>query len=140
MRIHAGCIACASTQTASHAYSRRLHRMRIHACINACINACIMMHHQRMHQRIQRMHQRIQRAHDASTIAHAYNFRESHEFHVYSFMVLMVNPYSLYRVEKYATNIEIFIRKSSIKLSNHHFHHYDHCRFQMILINVNCQH
>jgi len=78
-----------------------------------------MIHHQHMHQRIQRMHQRIQRAHDASTIAYAYNFRESHEFHVYSFMVLMVNPYSLYRVEKHATNIKIFIRKSLMELLNH---------------------
>jgi len=78
-----------------------------------------MMHHQRMHQRIQRMHQRIQRTHDASTIAHAYNFRESYEFHVYSFMVLIVNPYNLYRVKKHTTNIEIFIQKSSIKLLNH---------------------
>jgi len=72
-----------------------------------------------MHQRIQRMHQRIQRAHDASTIAHAYNFRESHEFHIYSFVVLIVNPYSLYRIKKHVTNIEIFIRKSLIELSNH---------------------
>jgi len=78
-----------------------------------------MMHHQRMHQRIQRMHQRIQRAHDASIITYAYNFRESHEFHVYSFMVLIVNPYSLYRVKKHTTNIKIFIRKSLIKLPNH---------------------
>jgi len=65
------------------------------------------------------MHQRIQRAHDASTIAYAYNFRESHEFYVYSFIVLIVNPYNLYRVKKYATNIKIFIRKSLIKLLNH---------------------
>jgi len=78
-----------------------------------------MMHHQRMHQRIQRMHQRIQRTHDTSTITYAYNFRESHEFYVYSFMVLMVNSYSLYRVEKHATNIKIFIRKSLIKLLNY---------------------
>jgi len=78
-----------------------------------------MMHHQRMHQRIQRMHQRIQRAHNASTIAHAYNFRESHEFHVYNFMVLIVNPYNLYRVKKHITNIKIFIRKSLIKLLNY---------------------
>jgi len=65
------------------------------------------------------MHQRIQRTHDTSTIAHAYNFRESHEFHVYSFMVLMMNSYSLYRIEKHVTNIKIFIQKSLIKLSNH---------------------
>jgi len=65
------------------------------------------------------MHQRIQRAHNASTIAHVYNFRKSHEFHIYSFMVLIVNPYSLYRIKKHATNIKIFIRKSLIKLSNH---------------------
>jgi len=119
MRIYANCIACAFTQTASYAYPRKLHRMRIHACINAYINACIIMHHQRMHQRIQRMHQRIQRTHDASTIAHAYNFCKSHKFHVYSFMVLMVNPYNLYRVKKYTINIKIFIRKSSMKLLNH---------------------
>jgi len=55
-------------------------------------------------------------------------------------MVLMVNPYSLYRVEKHITNIEIFIRKLLMELSNHHFYYYDHCRFQMILVNVNCQH
>jgi len=78
-----------------------------------------MMHYQRMHQRIQRIHQRIQRTHNASTIAHAYNFRESHEFYVYSFIILMVNPYNLYRVKKHATNIKIFIRKSLIKLLNH---------------------
>jgi len=69
-----------------------------------------MMHHQRIHQR-------IQRAHDASTIAHAYNFRESHEFHVYSFMMLMVNPYNLYRVEKHVTNIKILFDQY-IKLYN----------------------
>jgi len=85
-----------------------------------------MMHHQRMHQRIQRMHQRIQRIHqhiqhtyDALTTTHAYNFRESHEFHVYSFIILMMNPYNLYRVKRYATNIKIFIRKSLIKLLNY---------------------
>jgi len=33
--------------------------------------------------------------------------------------VLMVNPYSLYRVKKHATNIKIFIRKSLIELPNH---------------------
>jgi len=65
------------------------------------------------------MHQRIQRTHDALTIAYAYNFRESHEFHVYNFMMLMVNPYNLYRIEKHATNIKIFIRKLLIELSNH---------------------
>jgi len=65
------------------------------------------------------MHQCIQRAHDALTIAYAYNFRESHEFHVYSFMVLMVNPYNLYRVKKHATNIKIFIRKLLMKLLNY---------------------
>jgi len=65
------------------------------------------------------MHQRIQRTHNTSTITHAYNFRKLHEFHVYSFMVLMVNPYSLYRIKKHATNIEIFIRKSLMELSNY---------------------
>jgi len=65
------------------------------------------------------MHQRIQRAHNASTITHAYNFRKSHEFHVYSFMVLIVNPYNLYRIKKHITNIKIFIRKSLIKLLNY---------------------
>jgi len=77
-----------------------------------------MMHHQRMHQR---MHQRIQRTHNALTITHAYNFRESHEFHVYNFMMLTVNPYSLYRVKKHAINIEIFILKSLMKLLNHYY-------------------
>jgi len=72
-----------------------------------------------MHQRIQRMHQRIQRAYNASTIAHVYNFRKSHDFHVYNFIVLMVNPYSLYRIKKHAINIKIFIRKSLIKLLNY---------------------
>jgi len=68
-----------------------------------------MMHYQRMHQRIQRMHQRIQRAYNALIITHAYNFRESHEFYVYNFMVLMVNPYNLYRIKKHIINIKIFI-------------------------------
>jgi len=65
------------------------------------------------------MHHRIRRTHNASTIAHAYIFRESHEFYVYNFIVLMVNPYSLYRIKKHATNIEIFILKLLIKLLNH---------------------
>jgi len=65
------------------------------------------------------MHQRIQRAHNASTIAHVYNFRELHEFHVYNFIMLMVNPYNLYQVKKYATNIKIFIRKSLMELLNY---------------------
>jgi len=78
-----------------------------------------MMYHQRMHQRIQRIHQHIQRTHDASTITHVYNFRKSHEFYVYSFIVLMVNPYNLYRVKKYIINIKIFIRKLLIKLLNY---------------------
>jgi len=55
------------------------------------------------------MHQRIQRAYNVSIIAHAYNFRKSHEFHVYNFMVLMVNPYSLYRIKKNVINIKIII-------------------------------
>jgi len=55
------------------------------------------------------MHQRIQRTHNALIIAYVYNFRESHEFHVYNFIMLMVNPYSLYRVKKHVTNIKIFI-------------------------------
>jgi len=65
------------------------------------------------------MHQRIQRTYNALTITHAYNFRELHEFHVYSFMMLIMNSYNLYRVKKHVTNIEIFILKSLMKLLNH---------------------
>jgi len=65
------------------------------------------------------MYQHIQRAHDTLTITHAYNFRESHEFHVYNFIILIVNPYNLYRIKKHITNIKIFIRKSLMELPNH---------------------
>jgi len=60
------------------------------------------------------MHQRIQRTYNALTITHVYNFCESHEFQVYSFIILIINPYNLYRVKKHAINIKIFIRKSLI--------------------------
>jgi len=67
------------------------------------------------------MHQCIQYTHNALTITHIYNFRELHKFHVYNFIMLMMNFYNLYRIKKHIINIKIFILKLLIKLLNHQY-------------------